>query len=83
MQPATIRKKLAKERAFDRGKLARSLGQTREACPYADSLFSLRYLWLMGYDQQAELERQGRAVPYPGWQESEINETRQTAHKSD
>lgn len=57
--------KLRKQRAFDKGSLARSLGMARESCPYKESFYSLRPLWLSGYDQQVELERIGKAVPHP------------------
>jgi len=54
------------QRAIEKGKTARSLGRSKSDCPYERSEWGLGSWWDMGYDQQVELERQGREPAYPG-----------------
>jgi ribosome modulation factor len=56
----------AAQRAMEKGKVARTCGKSKDDCPYKQGDWGLGGFWIMGYDQQEQLEREGREAPYPG-----------------
>jgi len=53
-----------RNRAVEEGKLARSLGKSKIACPYHSiAITGLRHFWLMGWEQQRYAEESAWLCP--------------------